>query len=101
MERLNQNTYGVLTVGCLFVCATMAHYRPCFDCRDRLPDRRVLLNVNGPVNGLIPHGRLVRPVNDVDLNFDCSRQHGDTAVLGYSLQLIRGSLEEGREGKDT
>ena len=73
--------------------------RPCFDRGHRFSHGRVLLNVNGPVNGLVPDGRFVRPVNDVDLDFDCSRQHGEAAVLGYRLQLVRGSLERTQGGR--
>jgi hypothetical protein len=63
-------------------------HRPCFDRGDGLADRRVLLDVNGAVHGLVPDGRLVRAVDHVDLYLDCSRQRGRAAVLGYCLQLI-------------
>ena len=42
--------------------------RPCFDRLNRLSHGRVLLDIDGPVDGLVPHGRLVGPVHHVDLD---------------------------------
>ena len=66
--------------------------RPGFDRRDGLADGRVLLDIDGAVHGLVPHGRLVRPVNHVDLHLHRPRERRGAAVLGYRLQLVRGAL---------
>ena len=66
--------------------------RPCFDRRDGLADGRVLLDIDGSVDRLVPHGRLVRAVDHVDLHLDSPRERRRAAVLGYRLQLVRGAL---------
>ena len=77
--------------------------RPCFDRRDGLADGRVLLDIDGAVDRLVPHGRLVRPVHHVDLHLHRPREGGRAAVLGYRLQLVRGALfhafQKKREGE--
>ena len=66
--------------------------RPCFDGGDSFTDRRVLLNVNRSVDSLIPDGRLIRSIDNVNLNLNCSREWRGSAILGYGLQGVRGSL---------
>ena len=66
--------------------------RPCFDRRDGLADRRVLLDIDRAVHRLVPHGRFVGPVHHVDPHLDCPGEGGRAAVLGYRLQLVRGAL---------
>ena len=62
--------------------------RPCFDRRHGLSDGRVFLDIDGAVDGLVPHGGLVRAVDHVDLDLDHPRQRALAAVLGYGLELV-------------
>lgn len=47
-------------------------HRPGFDRHNFSPDREVLSNVDGSVDHVVPDGRVVRAVHDINLNFDGS-----------------------------
>ena len=66
--------------------------RPCFDRGDGLADGRVLLDIDGSVDRLVPHGRLVRAVHHVDLHLHRPRQRRGPPVLRDRLQLVRRAL---------
>ena len=67
--------------------------RPCFDRGHGLSDGRVFLDIDGAVDGLVPHGGLVGAVNHVDLDLDRPRERALAAVLGYGLELVRLPLQ--------
>lgn len=66
--------------------------RPCFDRGHGLSDSRVLLHVNGAVDPLVPHRRLVGSIDYIDFNLNCSRERRGAPILGYGLQGVRSSL---------
>lgn len=67
-------------------------HRPGFDRHNFSPDREILSNVDGSVDHVVPDGRVVSAVHDINLNFDGSRQGWVSLVLSHSLQLVRFSL---------
>lgn len=70
---------------------TVSH-RPCFDRHNFSPDRKVLSNVDRSIDRVVPHGRVVRAVHDVYLDFHGSGQGRIAFVLGSRLQLVSLSL---------
>lgn len=83
------------TVPCSGVLPHEQHtdgHRPGFDRHDFSPDREVLSNVDGPVDHVVPHGRVVRAVHNIDLYFHGSGQGRVAFVLGRGFQLVRFSL---------
>ena len=70
----------------------MGENRPCFDRGHGLSDSRVLLHVNGAVDPLVPHRRLVGSIDYIDFNLNCSRERRGAPILGYGLQGVRSSL---------
>lgn len=77
--------------------------RPGLDRHDFSTDREVLPNVDRPVDRVVPNGRVVSAVHDIDLNLDCSRERRIALVLSHSLQLVRLSLctHDGNNGTHT
>ena len=71
-----------------------AQHRPRFDRGHGLADGRILLHVNGTVDGPVPDRRLVGPVHHVDLDLNCSREDGVATVLGYGLQPVALALSK-------
>ena len=67
--------------------------RPGLDRGDGLPDGRVLLDVDGPVDDLVPDGRLVGPVHHVDLHLHRPGQRRRAQVLRDRLQLVALALD--------
>ena len=75
-------------------CFVFARYifGPGLDRGHRLSDGRVLLDVDGSVDGPIPDRRLVAPVDHVDLHLDGSGERRKTAIFGDRFQFVRGPL---------
>lgn len=63
-------------------------YRPCFNCYNFRPNRHVLLDMNRPINDIIPNGWIVSSVHDINLNFDSPRQRWESFVLCDRFQSV-------------
>lgn len=76
-------------------------HRPGLDRHDLSPDREVLSNVDGSVDHMIPHGRVVSAIHDVYLDLHGSRQKRVPFVLSHGLQLVRFSLARATQMEHT
>ena len=65
-----------------------ANNRPGLDRNDFVADILVLFDVDGAVDHLVPDGRVVGPVNHVNLHFNRSGQRRESAILSHCFQLI-------------
>lgn len=115
-QSINQRPYSTLQMArywfrayqcsALSICLQMAHSRhgtlsnnrPCFDGRDRLANGRVFFDINGTVDGSVPDRRFIRPIDHVDLDFNCSREDGVSAILCDGFQSVRLPLGTRYEG---
>jgi hypothetical protein len=52
-----------------------------------MPGRGVLFDIDGPVGGLVPDGRLVVPVHDVQLHLHLGVQQGGAAVARAHMEF--------------
>lgn len=44
--------------------------RPGFDRDDFAANGHIFLDIDRPINGMIPNGRIVSPIDHIDLHFD-------------------------------
>lgn len=59
--------------------------RPGFDRDDFAANGHIFLDINGPIDRMIPDGRIVGPIDHIDLYFDSTRQWRIALVLGHGL----------------
>lgn len=59
--------------------------RPGFDRDDFAANGHIFLDIDRPINGMIPNGRIVGPIDHIDLHFDGTRQWRIALVLGHRL----------------
>lgn len=51
-------------------------------------DWHVFFHINWSVNHVIPDGRIVGPIDDIDLHLDCAGQRRIALVLGHRLEFV-------------
>jgi len=66
--------------------------RPGFNRYNFCPDRHVFFNVDGSVDHMVPHWRIVCTVHNINLNFHGSGQGRVPFILSHGLQLVCFSL---------
>lgn len=70
--------------------------RPGFNRHNFSPDGHVLFNVDRAIHYVVPYGRIIRTVHNVNLNLHRSRQGWVAPVFGHRLQLVRLALRPDR-----
>jgi hypothetical protein len=75
-----------------FLGSNFLQCRPCFDRSYSHSDRRVLLDVDGTVDGLIPYWGFITSVDHINFDLNSSRKWIRASVLSNGLQCVRGSL---------
>lgn len=62
--------------------------RPGFNRHNFGPDGHVFFNVDRAVHIMVPYGRIICTIHNVNLYFHRSRQGRETLVLSHRLQLV-------------
>lgn len=70
--------------------------RPGFNRHNFSPDGHVLFNVDRAIHYVVPYGRIIRTVHNVNLYLHRSRQGWVAPVFGHRLQLVRLALRPDR-----
>lgn len=72
----------------IFQLFVFVKYRPCFNRNNFRANWHVFLDVNWAIHNVIPNGRVVCSVDDINLYFNRSRKRRKSFVLCYCFQSV-------------